>query len=284
MHHTHWITLLAGGAALLVACGTEAPLVVGSPDAGAPETGPPSSLGDPSDAAAVAQDAGCAPPDLLVVLDRSASMAKPIGKGPDGGALPTKMTLATRAITKLTAPPFDATVRFGLEVFPDVAGACASGTILVPPATDQGAAIGKALTGGLELLTGTPLGGPLEVARAHLAKTREASRKQFVLLVTDGGETCASAAALPVVQRLAAEGVQTFVVGFGGAVNEAELDNLACAGGTAPSPATNCKSTPSGLVWVGTGPDLFFSAQDERSLESALTSIAGKECCGCTVR
>lgn len=283
MHFTHWSTLVAAGAALLTACGTEAPLVVGPPDATAPEAGPPGSLGDPGDAGGSTQDAGCEPPDLLVVLDRSASMAKPIGKGADGGPLPTKMTLATRAITKLTAAPFDATVRFGLEVFPDVAGACASGTLLVPPATDQGAAIGKALVG-LELLTGTPLGGPLEVARAHLSRTKEVGRKQFVLLVTDGGETCPSAAALPVVQRLAAEGVQTFVVGFGGAVNEAELNNLACAGGTAPSPATNCKSTPSGLVWSGTGPDLFFSAQDEKSLEGALTSIAGKECCGCTVR
>lgn len=283
MHHTQWITLLAGAATLLVACGTEAPLVVTTPDASTSEAGPPGSLGDPGDGGGGAHDAGCEAPDLLVVLDRSASMGKPIGKGPDGGPLPTKMTLATRALTKLTAAPVDATVRFGLEVFPDVAGACASGTLLVPPATDQGAAIGKALVG-LELLTGTPLGGPLEVARAHLAKTKEAGRKQFVLLVTDGGETCPSAAALPVVQRLAAEGVQTFVVGFGGAVNEAELDNLACAGGTAPSPATNCKSTSSGLVWVGTGPDLFFSAQDEKSLEAALTSIAGKECCGCTVR
>lgn len=283
MHHTRWITLLAGAATLLVACGTEAPLVVTTPDASTSEAGPPGSLGDPGDGGGVAHDAGCEAPDLLVVLDRSASMGRPIGKGPDGGPLPTKMTLATRALTKLTAAPVDATVRFGLEVFPDVAGACASGTLLVPPATDQGVAIGKALVG-LELLTGTPLGGPLEVARAHLAKTKEAGRKQFVLLVTDGGETCPSAAALPVVQRLAAEGVQTFVVGFGGAVNEAELNNLACAGGTAPTPATSCKSTPSGLVWVGTGPDLFFSAQDEKSLEAALNSVAGKECCGCTVR
>ncbi len=283
MHPTRWLSLLASGAALLMACGAEAPPALGAADADAPETRPPGSLGDTGDAGGGPQDAGCEPPDLLVVLDRSASMARPIGKGPDGGPLPTKMTLATRALTKLTAAPVDSTVRFGLEVFPDVAGACASGALLVPPGPGQGAAIGKALSG-LELLTGTPLGGPLEVARAHLAKTKEASRKQFVLLVTDGGETCPSAAALPVVQRLAAEGVQTFVVGFGGAVNEAELDNLACAGGTAPNPATNCKSTPSGLVWVGSGPDLFFSAQDEKSLESALDSIAGKECCGCTVR
>jgi hypothetical protein len=193
------------------------------------------------------------------------------------------MTLASRALTKLIAAPTDGTLRFGLEVFPDVAGACGSGTMLVPPAMGQGAAIARALTK-IDLLTGTPIGGPLEVARAHLAGVRAAGRKQFVLLVTDGGETCASAAALPVVQRLAAEGVQTFVVGFGGAVDEKELNDLACAGGTAPNLAASCTTTAAGRVWKGAGANLFFSAQDEKSLESALGSIAGTECCGCTVK
>ena len=60
---------------------------------------------------------------------------------------------------------------------------------------------------------------------AHRAGARHGQRElksiaktgvaQYVLLVTDGGETCKGDVTL-VAQQLAAAGIKTFVVGFGG--------------------------------------------------------------------
>jgi hypothetical protein len=87
----------------------------------------------------------------------------------------------------------------------------------------------------------TPLAGPLEEfgdwyddwkSLAEVNDTQFSCRKVFVLLMTDGVETCASQSAGPnaAAQLLSSRGIQTYVVGF--ATNNPALNQIAAAGGT----------------------------------------------------
>jgi hypothetical protein len=228
----------------------------------------------------------CNPPDMLVVLDRSDSMSKPPG-GADAGA--SKWSLAVAAIENISAAPIDTTLRFGLELLPDQpaektdAGSCASGLLAIDPNLGNGAAIATTL-GSTQLLNGTPVGAALGVAQTTLAGEQVDGRAQNVLLVTDGKETCDGVPALPVVQSLATAGVNTYVVGFGGAVDAAMLNDLACAGKTAQNFVASCKQTKSG--WVASVPDtthVFYDATSGDDLKNALDSITTGTCCGCQV-
>jgi hypothetical protein len=165
--------------------------------------------------------------------------------------------------------------------------ACQPGQLLYPPAAGNGAAIAATLDPEVETLcVTTPIASALDTARAVLAPLASPLRKQFVLLVTDGGETCSGNASIGIAQQLAATGVSTYVVGFGatgGGVNVPLLDNVACAGMTAKGFATACvKGDGGGYVAAApNGPPLFLSAQDGPALEAALQGIAGSICCGC---
>lgn len=272
------------------------------------------SFGDSS-----AADGGCQAPDMLVVLDRTLSMsAEPNGtmppNTPAGHAL-SKWVLATSAVKLITNPPADQTIRYGLELFPldpaqvDAGAgngkcvtltqelgtthannkACQPGQLLFPPAVGNGAAIAATLDPEVETLcVTTPIASALDTARSVLAPLASPTRKQFVLLVTDGGETCSGNASIGIAQQLAASGVQTFVVGFGaagagGGVNVPLLNNVACAGMTAKGFATACVKGDGGgyIAAAPNGAPLFLAAQDGPALEAALKGIAGSICCGC---
>jgi len=275
-----WVTIL------LLGCGSPAPQ--GTDDAGAPieiedaavdaAADSPIQFGDGS---VPQSDAGaCDPPDMLVVLDRSDSMGKPPG---DAGA--SKWSLAVAAIEDVSAAPVDTTLRFGLELLPDQAGTkgCASGLLAIAPSLGSGATIATTL-GSTQLLNSTPIGGALAVAQTTLQAEHVDGRGQNVLLVTDGKETCDANPALPIVQALAAAGVHTYVVGFGGAVDAAGLNDLACAGETAQGFPAPCKQAQSG--WVSNVPDtthVFYDAADGDELKTDLASITSGTCCGCQV-
>ncbi len=261
---------------------------------------------------------GCAAPDMLIVLDRTLSMsAEPNGARPPntpaGHAL-TKWVLATKAVKLVTAPPEDQTIRFGLELLPldpkmvadggtgtcvtltqELGGTsatntqCEPGQLIFSPALGTGATIGTFLDPETtKLCVSTPISASLSTAQQVLAGIKTPDRKQFVLLVTDGGETCAGNGAIGVAQGMAAAGVETFVVGFGandagaGGVNKKLLNELACAGMTAQSFATTCVKMGAGYVPVmPNGPALFYAAEDGTALETALKGIATSICCGC---
>jgi hypothetical protein len=263
----------------------------------------------------------CQAPDMLIVLDRTLSMsAEPNGHAPpntDAGHALSKWLLATDVVKAVTTAPSDQTIRFGLELFPldpqtvTDAGAtghcvtltqllqgaastnstCVPAEIDVVPALGTGAQIASILDPETRhLCNSTPIASALETATAALKSIADPIRKQFVLLVTDGGETCRGKQSIGVAQALATAGIDTFVVGFGakdagaGGVNRVLLNDLACAGRTAANFSTACRLADGGSGYVPVtpgGPDLFFTAEDGAGLEAALKSIEGQICCGC---
>ena len=248
---------------------------------------------------------GCEPPQLLVLLDRTMSMHKTADGSdpldtPDGRLL-TKWGVAVGAIETM-ASELDETIDFGLALFPkDEPGtcvtlseriggttasnvACEEGEVLVSPAAGTGAAIDAALdVDGAQLCRSTPIGAGLVTARDAL-EALDDGRDQLVLLVTDGGDTCAPERGpdpAAIAGQLHLDGVDTFVVGFGSGINPAVLNGAACAGGRAPE--GSCMEGPEGypVPIDPAGEPLYLDAGDSDALQAALESVAGDICCGC---
>jgi hypothetical protein len=263
----------------------------------------------------------CTAPDLLIVLDHTDSMsAQPDGKKPantPAGHMASKWYLATQAVKAIVAPPMDEQIAYGLEPFPfdpqvlvDAGGtgtcqtlddllagkastntSCGPGEVLVAPAKGTGPAITSLLDPEtMRLCVSTPIALALGTAMTELQSIARSGVAQYVLLVTDGGETC-KGDVVGVTQQLASAGIKTFVVGFGAAsddagssgVNKGLLDKVACAGMTAAGFPAPCTMNANGYTATkpSAGPPLFFSAEDGASLQSALQSIASTICCGC---
>jgi hypothetical protein len=290
---------------------------------GAADAAPDSSYGSFGDDGGVGPGPGdsggsCNPPDLLIVLDHTDSMsAQPAGKRPPNtmaGHMLTKWYLATQAVKGVVAPPMDQKIAYGLEPFPfdpqvvlDAGGSgtcetltdllsgtastnksCGPGEVLVRPAIGTGATITGLLDPEtMRLCVSTPIALALDTAMTELRAIARSGVGQYVLLVTDGGETC-KGDVVGVTQQLASAGIKTFVVGFGSAdagssgVNKTLLNNASCAGMTAagfPAPCT--KGANGYTATTVSGPPLFFLAEDGASLQGALQSIASSICCGC---
>jgi hypothetical protein len=290
-------------------------------DGGGSSSGAGSSGGDGGPSfgdGAVADGGSCTPPDMLIVLDHTDSMsATPQGSKPantPAGHATSKWYLATQAVKAAVAPPLDQKVAYGLELFPldpkvvpDAGGTgtcrtltellggtasnntqCMGGEIPVAPAVGTGNTITTLLDPEtLALCVSTPIALALGTAQAELAGLAQANVGQYVLLVTDGGETC-KGDVVGITQKLATAGVKTFVVGFGSAdagaagVNVKLLDDVACAGMTATGFPAPCTKGASGYTATSTsGPPLFYLAEDGAALQTALQSITSKICCGC---
>ncbi len=193
-------------------------------------------------------------PEMLLVIDRSGSMTGLTGTK-------SKWSLATTAVKNLTSK-YASQIRFALMVFPGSTSDCSAGVVNVTLNLNNHVAISKFLASTYP--TGlTPMGDSIKAAHNFLTKLPGKQSKKYVLMITDGSETCGGKA-LNWVKALSSAGIKTYVVGFGSGVNAIELNNLALQGGTA---------TP--------GTTKYYKADSSSQLNNALQSIGALvSCCG----
>lgn len=289
---------------VVVACGGDSGANIDANTSGGDGGGGADAVGSPFDASS------CQPPDMLFVVDRTMSMHR----RPDGTRTPasdpstwveSKWYIALSTIETVTAS-LDQTIRFGLSLFPIDRGGdlcvtleqrinditatnvqCEGGELLVPPDLGTAGVIANAIDPyTTRLCRSTPIGAGLGTALTELAAIQDPIRDQYVTLLTDGQDTCDEALSLANAQALAAAGINVYVIGFdasGTGVDRGHLNDLACAGKTAPDFATNCMDAGGGN-YVATnrdGPTLYFDAGDAGQLEATMTTIAGAVCCNC---
>ena len=295
--------------------GPDAP-TTGGPEGPKYDLGVPTTGGSDSTSGGDTEQGVCVPPDVLILLDRTLTMhrtadgALPMD-GPDYAS--AKWSQAISAIEGLVATPTDQAIRFGLELWPRDPGGgacitlaerientkqatnpmCETAEIAIAPALGNGAAIQGLLDPKTTTLcSSTPTGAALKSAGESFAGTVEPGRAQYAVLVTDGADwqlTCPDPTPLAEVQKLAAQGVKTYIVGFSGqeAVGEATafLNDLACAGQTANGFPGPCVQGPDGYEAIDSGADVpvYLQADDASQLKLALKSISASLCCDCDI-
>jgi hypothetical protein len=221
----------------------------------------------------------CEAPDVLFALDRTLTMTlTPNGDLPgDPPAYESsRWSQAITAIEQVVTSNLDDQLRFGLELWPRDPGGgqcvtqaeqiqnlkvasnpmCQVGEIVVPPGLGAGATIEATLNPATTpVCFSTPTGAGLQTASEWLIDNSVPGRKQYIVLVTDGADwatTCPDPSPLLVTQQHAAAGIKTYVVGFfDEEVQDSSLgflNDLACAGLTAPDFEVNCVLAGGGYV------------------------------------
>ena len=195
-----------------------------------------------------------APPDLLVVLDKSGSMGLSLEDG-DNKWETMKVALSDLVTDHETG------IHFGLLPFPQGA-ACVAGDVTSEVSSQNGAAMVTALAA-ITPNGGTPTHTTLAAAAAYFEQAPANPAGRYILLATDGLPNCNPNAQQPSIEEsivaidsLLSDGIVSFVVGFGGDVNNEPLtlDRMAAAGGT----------------------DAAFSANSAQELGEALEAITGQ--------
>lgn len=201
------------------------------------------------------------PPDILLVVDRSGSMAEPLLESLFGPptSWESKWQIMREALIGVTST-FGSGIYWGLLLYPTDDN-CGAGAVTVPVGPDTADDIEAAL-----LSTGPTGWTPTDtsLAEAHETLIPLAPDTRYVVLATDGMPGCErdeetgfdrQPSTLAQVEALAADGIQTFVIGFGGAISAdpAFLADLAEAGGTGSA----------------------FTADSSDALIAALDTIAG---------
>lgn len=251
----------------LVGCGS--PNDSGSLDGGGGDDGG----GTDATCGGVTLDLTYVPPSFLIVLDRSCSMRTQQVPGTGKNRWQVAVEALSAAVTT-----HDSSLAFGLTLFPDTTGAaCTQDAIPLPVAPNQGAAIQSLLTAALDaadpLYPDDPCVTNIDtgMSQALTDPAIAASGQRYVMLVTDGaqsgnptstaanncGGTDGDVRTQATIEELRANGVTTFVVGFGGNVDVAALNSFAIAGG-APQSGTN----------------KFYAAESPAELAQTFASIA----------
>lgn len=213
------------------------------------------------------------PADVLLVLDRSASMKEK----PAGGMEP-KWDLVIPAVTEVIAST-NTSVSWGMKSFPegDRAGECTATSVTskidVPIAPNNAAAVNAQIMATNDEGDGTPTSDAIKAAVTYLKGVDDGNPK-YILLATDGEPSCdgttkgtdvARTAAVSAIQVAFDGGIPTYVVGVDTSKSSAKatLNNMAIAGGRAIG---------------GTNPEAahFYLASDKQGLVDSLTAITGE--------
>ncbi|MCA9516330.1 MAG: VWA domain-containing protein [Myxococcales bacterium] len=209
------------------------------------------------------------PPNVLLVLDRSGSMAS----SPTGGSGRSKWDIAKDAIEALTQG-FEDRIRFGLMLYPGTnqSGSqgqqCGAGRVFIDPGPDNASAINTFIGGAGRTGFGTPTAEALEWLLDY-SGLEDPSRENVVVVITDGVSSCDDPIPQVTALRDQSPSIRTFVIGFDGTGNNTdpdELNGMADAGGTALA-----------------GDTRYYAANDATSLGEALEAIAG-DVLGCNFR
>jgi hypothetical protein len=159
------------------------------------------------------------PADVLLVLDRSASMQDP----PSGAtATTTKWDLVIPALTQVVTNSNTA-LSWGLKVFPEGEGSeCVAGSVTNKIDVSVGPSNAAMVNAGIMATTpqgnGTPTGDAIKEAVTYL-KSLPADHARYILLATDGEPSCpkptdtARTYAVQSITDAAQAGFHTFVVG-----------------------------------------------------------------------
>lgn len=231
--------------------------------------------GDPENCGITTWDRERKPADVLLVLDRSASMEDDENGETTG---PSKWSQVIPALTEVIQSTNSA-VAWGMKTFPegDNAGECTAASMTdkidVAIAPDNAAAMVAQIMMTNDKGDGTPTGAAIEAAVKYL-KTVDDGNPKFIVLATDGEPSCdhttkdtdaARAGAVTAVGAALTAGFPTFVVGV--ATNKASastaLNNMAVAGGRAQG-GTNPLATK------------YFLASTKDTLVDALNTITGE--------
>jgi Mg-chelatase subunit ChlD len=245
-------------------------------------------------------------PDMLIVLDRSGSMAR------EGNATRTDRWSGSRDAVQEVTAMFDTSIHFGLMTFPSAGGfgggdqgrQCSAGSVNVPIGSNTASAIAQTLSP-MRASGYTPTAATLEAARDVIGGPPVADQTltspKFILLVTDGDPNCsedwsasggmggiappdpvARTESIAAIDKLTKQGVQTFVVGFqtAGTDFSEQLDKMAAAGGTGQK---THRSVDSGddlaIVFqelAGRAASCSYSLAQKVDPEYVLVSVAGK--------
>jgi len=182
------------------------------------------------------------PPDLLLVFDRSGSMAADPATGRNctpAATCPSKWNQATAAVDTAVAGS-QAMIRWGLKLFSTTGNGCnVAPGVQVNIGLNTAPAIATALAGAGPAGS-TPTTLAMTLAGDYLASLTTPNPR-FIVLVTDGQPTCAgnngngddSPAAIAAVAAQAARGYGTFVIGVAtanDAMATATLTQMSTAG------------------------------------------------------
>ena len=180
------------------------------------------------------------PADLLLVVDKSGSMEDPLETGD------FKWPVMREALTTVVQQ-YENGIRFGLMLYPDNEE-CAAGSVRSQLAMQNAASITGQL-GSTYPEGGTPTHTTLDAARSYYTGVTSPAAR-YVLLATDGEPNCGSSGddeaptvteSIAAIEALGSAGIDTFVLGFGGTINNypATLQAMAEAGGTGDYYAAN---------------------------------------------
>lgn len=184
-------------------------------------------------------------PNLAIVVDRSGSMLLNTAGGTPMNEEPTRWQIAQRVLANLINR-YDGQLPLGISYFPRATTTCGNGSFLIKPGYGNKQALLDSLYAPQHLpvpAAQTPTCGAIDAVAADPIM-KDPSRKQYVLLLTDGAPRCVSGGTCmceacnlgnlaPIGAsesiRLAlaqSPSVHTFVVGFSGSFMPTEEQNL----------------------------------------------------------